>query len=47
VFVTGDTLDEEARIFLKKTRALCIGKPFVPEEITSVVRKAALRPIAS
>jgi CheY-like chemotaxis protein len=47
VFVTGDTLAEEARIFLRKTSALCIGKPLVPEEITSVVRKAVLRPIAS
>ena len=28
-------------------RAVRIGKPFVPEEITSVIRKAALRPIAS
>src|SRR2546423_14713499 len=45
VFVTGDTLGEEARTFLNKTRALSVDMPFVPAELKSVIKKAVLRPM--
>ena len=43
VFITGDALGEGTRAFLRETGALCLGKPFVPDEVLRVVRQALQR----
>lgn len=40
VFITGDTLSQRTRQFLKRAKRPVIEKPFVPDEVRSIVRQA-------
>jgi nitrogen fixation negative regulator NifL len=40
VFLTGDTLNPESRIFVERTGALCINKPFDFDEVHRVISRA-------
>jgi two-component system NtrC family sensor kinase len=42
VFITGDTMNNYIREFLKKTNRPNVMKPFEPEELVKVVRQALL-----
>jgi len=42
VFITGDTMNNYVRNFLKKAKRLSVMKPFGPNELMEVVRKALL-----
>ncbi len=42
VFITGDTMNNYVRDFLKKAERLSVMKPFGPRELMAVVRKALL-----
>ena len=42
IFITGDTMNNYVRDFLKKTDQLCVMKPFEPEDLVAAVRKALL-----
>ncbi|MCX6011019.1 MAG: response regulator [Chloroflexi bacterium] len=42
IFITGDTMNNYVRDFLKKTDRLCVMKPFEPEDLVEAVRKALL-----
>lgn len=42
VFITGDTMNNYVRDFLKKTDRPCVMKPFEPEDLVEAVRKALL-----
>ncbi|NIA68486.1 PAS domain S-box protein [Pelagibius litoralis] len=43
VFITGDLLNERTGRFLKKTGRPCIEKPFMPDQIRSLVEEIAAR----
>jgi CheY-like chemotaxis protein len=43
VFITGDTLSEAAQRFLAEARRPVIEKPFVPDDVRTVVRAALIR----
>ena len=43
VFITGDLLNERTDRFLKKTGRPCIEKPFMPNQIRSLVEEIAAR----
>jgi two-component system NtrC family sensor kinase len=40
VFITGDTMNNYVRDFLKNTDRPCVMKPFEPEDLVAAVRKA-------
>jgi two-component system NtrC family sensor kinase len=40
IFITGDTMNNYVRDFLKKTDRPCVMKPFEPEDLVKAVRKA-------
>ena len=40
IFITGDTMNNYVRDFLKKTDRPCVMKPFEPEDLVEAVRKA-------
>jgi two-component system NtrC family sensor kinase len=42
VFITGDTMNNYIRDFLKQAKRPSVMKPFEPEELVEVVRKALL-----
>lgn len=42
VFITGDTMNNYVRDFLKKTDRPSVMKPFEPEDLLAAVRKALL-----
>ena len=42
IFITGDTMNNYVRNFLKKAKRLSVMKPFGPKELMEVVRKALL-----
>ncbi len=42
IFITGDTMNNYVRDFLKKTARPCVMKPFEPEDLVEAVRKALL-----
>ncbi len=42
VFITGDTMNNYVRDFLEKTDRPSVMKPFEPEDLVEVVRKALL-----
>ena len=42
IFITGDTMNNYVRDFLKKTDRPCVMKPFEPEDLVKAVRKALL-----
>jgi len=42
IFITGDTMNNYVRDFLKTTDRPCVMKPFEPEDLVKAVRKALL-----
>jgi DNA-binding response OmpR family regulator len=40
IFTTGDTLNQEIKTFLGARNNLFLAKPFTPEELRSVIKKA-------
>jgi CheY-like chemotaxis protein len=40
IFITGDTMNNYVRDFLKKTDRPCVMKPFEPEDLVEAVQKA-------
>jgi PAS domain S-box-containing protein len=40
-FITGDTLSAEIQAFLAETRAACLEKPFLPEDVLQLVASLA------
>jgi two-component system NtrC family sensor kinase len=42
IFITGDTMNNYVRDFLKKTDRPCVMKPFEPEDLVQAVHKALL-----
>ena len=40
IFITGDTMNNYVRDFLKTTDRPCVMKPFEPEDLVKAVRKA-------
>ena len=40
IFITGDTMNNYVRDFLKKTDLPCVMKPFEPEDLVNAVRQA-------
>jgi CheY-like chemotaxis protein len=40
IFVSGDTMSHEKKGFLSNKKNLFLSKPFTPEELKAVVRKA-------
>jgi two-component system NtrC family sensor kinase len=42
IFITGDTMSNYVRDFLRKTNRPCVMKPFEPEDLVAAVRKALL-----
>jgi len=42
IFITGDTMNNYVRDFLKKTDRPSVMKPFEPEDLVKAVRKALL-----
>ena len=43
VFMTGDSLSAETRQFIERVGALSLSKPFSPDEVRRVVRRALER----
>ena len=43
IFVTGDVLSEETRLFLGETRVLCVSKPFDLEQVRRALDAAFRR----
>jgi CheY-like chemotaxis protein len=46
-FVTGDTLSAEIRSFLDQTSALCLEKPFLPEDVLNLLTQVTRRGTAA
>jgi len=40
IFTTGDIMSPDVKLFLSKSHNLFLAKPFLPEELRAVVRKA-------
>ena len=42
IFITGDTMNNYVRDFLKEVKRPCVMKPFEPEDLVEAVNKALL-----
>lgn len=42
-FITGDTLSAEIQVFLSQTSAICLEKPFLPDDVLRLVSRAMER----
>jgi CheY-like chemotaxis protein len=41
IFVTGNVVDKDTRLFLEKSRLPWLSKPFLPADIENIVHKTA------